>query len=160
MIQEVGLFPHFTVERNVGLVPTLDGWPALTWPRRVEQLLTRWDCRPEEFRGALPAPAFRRPTAARRRSPRLGSRPSPVIVRRALRCPRSRNACRTAASVLRLATQPPEDFDFRHTRCARGTAPGNAIGLLTRGRLEVAADPQEFRNARTEEALAFLGSLD
>jgi osmoprotectant transport system ATP-binding protein len=34
------------------------------------------------------------------------------------------------------------------------------IGLLTRGRLEVSADPETFRNARTEEALAFLGSLD
>jgi osmoprotectant transport system ATP-binding protein len=26
VIQEAGLFPHFTVERNVGLVPVLDGW--------------------------------------------------------------------------------------------------------------------------------------
>jgi osmoprotectant transport system ATP-binding protein len=37
---------------------------------------------------------------------------------------------------------------------------GTRIGLLTRGRLEVAADPETFRNARTEEALAFLGSLE
>ena len=27
VIQESGLFPHFTVERNVGLVPALEGWP-------------------------------------------------------------------------------------------------------------------------------------
>src|SRR5437763_12780953 len=26
VIQEAGLFPHFTVERNVALVPTLEGW--------------------------------------------------------------------------------------------------------------------------------------
>src|SRR5579864_5465516 len=26
VIQEVGLFPHFTVERNVGLIPSLEGW--------------------------------------------------------------------------------------------------------------------------------------
>src|SRR5271169_3003211 len=26
VIQEVGLFPHFNVERNVGLVPALEGW--------------------------------------------------------------------------------------------------------------------------------------
>src|SRR5882724_5576051 len=26
-IQEVGLFPHFTVERNIGLVPELENWP-------------------------------------------------------------------------------------------------------------------------------------
>ena len=28
VIQDVGLFPHFTVERNIGLVPRIDGWPA------------------------------------------------------------------------------------------------------------------------------------
>ncbi|MES1261917.1 MAG: ATP-binding cassette domain-containing protein, partial [Acidobacteriota bacterium] len=27
VIQESGLFPHFTVYRNVGLVPRLEGWP-------------------------------------------------------------------------------------------------------------------------------------
>src|SRR5580704_18895805 len=27
VIQETGLFPHFTVARNVGLVPQLLGWP-------------------------------------------------------------------------------------------------------------------------------------
>src|ERR687884_353736 len=26
VIQEAGLFPHFTVERNVALVPKLEGW--------------------------------------------------------------------------------------------------------------------------------------
>lgn len=28
VIQEVGLFPHFTIEQNVGLVPGLENWPA------------------------------------------------------------------------------------------------------------------------------------
>ena len=27
VIQETGLFPHFTVERNIALVPSLEGWP-------------------------------------------------------------------------------------------------------------------------------------
>src|SRR4051812_11686743 len=26
VIQESGLFPHFSVERNIGLVPKLEGW--------------------------------------------------------------------------------------------------------------------------------------
>ena len=26
VIQDVGLFPHFTVARNIGLVPRLEGW--------------------------------------------------------------------------------------------------------------------------------------
>ena len=39
VIQEVGLFPHFTVERNVGLVPRLDGWPPPRIATRVRDLL-------------------------------------------------------------------------------------------------------------------------
>jgi osmoprotectant transport system ATP-binding protein len=39
VIQEVGLFPHFTVERNVGLVPRLEGWTDPRIRARVEELL-------------------------------------------------------------------------------------------------------------------------
>src|SRR5438874_5638131 len=39
VIQEVGLFPHLTVARNVGLVPELEGWPAERIAARVEEPL-------------------------------------------------------------------------------------------------------------------------
>jgi osmoprotectant transport system ATP-binding protein len=39
VIQEVGLFPHFTVERNIGIVPRIEGWPSERIHRRVEELL-------------------------------------------------------------------------------------------------------------------------
>src|SRR5947207_15180567 len=39
VIQEVGLFPHFTVARNVGLVPALESWPPERIRARVEELL-------------------------------------------------------------------------------------------------------------------------
>jgi len=39
VIQEVGLFPHFTVERNIGLVPRVEGWPAPRIQQRVNELL-------------------------------------------------------------------------------------------------------------------------
>lgn len=39
VIQETGLFPHFTVERNIGLVPRIEGWPADRIHLRVEELL-------------------------------------------------------------------------------------------------------------------------
>jgi osmoprotectant transport system ATP-binding protein len=38
-IQEVGLFPHFTVERNIGLVPSIEHWPAERIRDRVRELL-------------------------------------------------------------------------------------------------------------------------
>lgn len=39
VIQEVGLFPHFTVERNIGLVPQIENWPADRIRQRVQELL-------------------------------------------------------------------------------------------------------------------------
>jgi len=39
VIQEVGLFPHFTVARNIGLVPQIEGWSADRIRQRVQQLL-------------------------------------------------------------------------------------------------------------------------
>ena len=41
VIQEVGLFPHFTVARNIGLVPSLEGWPPEKIERRTAELLDR-----------------------------------------------------------------------------------------------------------------------
>jgi osmoprotectant transport system ATP-binding protein len=39
VIQDVGLFPHFTVERNIGLIPRLENWPAGRTQGRVQELL-------------------------------------------------------------------------------------------------------------------------
>lgn len=39
VIQEVGLFPHFTVARNIALVPKIEGWPEPRIRARVGELL-------------------------------------------------------------------------------------------------------------------------
>lgn len=39
VIQDTGLFPHYTVEKNIGLVPRIEGWPAEKIHLRVEELL-------------------------------------------------------------------------------------------------------------------------
>lgn len=39
VIQDVGLFPHFTVERNIALVPKIEGWPPDRTRTRVQELL-------------------------------------------------------------------------------------------------------------------------
>lgn len=41
VIQDAGLFPHFTVAANVALVPRLEGWPRQKIDARVETLLTQ-----------------------------------------------------------------------------------------------------------------------
>ena len=38
-IQEVGLFPHYTVARNIALIPSIEKWPAVRTDSRVQELL-------------------------------------------------------------------------------------------------------------------------
>jgi osmoprotectant transport system ATP-binding protein len=40
VIQDGGLFPHFTVERNIALVPKIEGWPRERIDARVRELLS------------------------------------------------------------------------------------------------------------------------
>lgn len=39
VIQDIGLFPHFTVARNIGLVPKIENWPAARIQLRIKELL-------------------------------------------------------------------------------------------------------------------------
>ena len=39
VIQEIGLFPHFTVEKNISVIPNVEGWTAERTQQRVQELL-------------------------------------------------------------------------------------------------------------------------
>jgi osmoprotectant transport system ATP-binding protein len=54
VIQESGLFPHYTAEKNIGLVPQLEKWPRERIGIRVEQLLSMVGLTPHEFRNRYP----------------------------------------------------------------------------------------------------------
>ncbi len=55
VIQDAGLFPHFTVGRNVGLVPTLEGWDETRLNARVDELLSLVGLDPGRFGERLPS---------------------------------------------------------------------------------------------------------
>lgn len=55
VIQEVGLFPHLTVARNVATVPSLLGWEERRVRDRVDELLERVGLDPAHFRGRYPS---------------------------------------------------------------------------------------------------------
>jgi osmoprotectant transport system ATP-binding protein len=54
VIQEGGLFPHFTVARNVGLVPERMNWAQARIRDRVHELLTLVGLEPEGFATRFP----------------------------------------------------------------------------------------------------------
>ena len=54
-IQNTGLFPHWTVARNIAVVPRLLGWPAARIGQRVEELLQLLALPPAEFADKYPS---------------------------------------------------------------------------------------------------------
>lgn len=54
VIQEAGLFPHFTVAENVALVPSLQKWDAARTAARVSELLSLVGLDPDEFASRKP----------------------------------------------------------------------------------------------------------
>jgi osmoprotectant transport system ATP-binding protein len=55
VIQEGGLFPHFTVEQNIALVPRLERWNEARTKERVKQMLSLVGLSAKEFAGRYPA---------------------------------------------------------------------------------------------------------
>jgi osmoprotectant transport system ATP-binding protein len=54
VIQEAGLFPHFTVEQNVALVPVLERWDETRIHERVRELLSLVGLDPGRFADRYP----------------------------------------------------------------------------------------------------------
>src|ERR1700694_3495406 len=55
VIQQVGLFPHETIEANVGTVPRLLGWDRARIRARVSELLELVGLAPDQYRRRYPA---------------------------------------------------------------------------------------------------------
>jgi osmoprotectant transport system ATP-binding protein len=53
-IQDVGLFPHMTVGKNIATVPALKGWPKARQMQRARELLQLLRMDPEEFINKYP----------------------------------------------------------------------------------------------------------
>lgn len=54
VIQEIGLFPHLTIEQNIGVVPRLEGWEPERIRSRARQLLSLVGLDAERFAGRYP----------------------------------------------------------------------------------------------------------
>ena len=160
VIQEVGLFPHFTVGDNVGLVPKLEGWSAPDIDSRVNLLLEKVGMRPAEFRSRYP----RQLSGGQRQrvgvARALAADPPVLLFDEPFGAldPVMRLELQQQFLMLRQDFQKTSIFVTHDVREA--LLLGSKIALLTGGRLDVVAPPQEFRQARSDEARAFLACLD
>jgi osmoprotectant transport system ATP-binding protein len=54
VIQQIGLFPHLTIEENIATVPRLLGWDETKISHRVDELLGMVDLDPQTYRHRFP----------------------------------------------------------------------------------------------------------
>lgn len=159
VIQEGGLFPHFTVAENVGLVPRLEGWPRRDIEARVQSLLDQVGLPPDEF-------------AARYPRELSGGQRQRVGVARALAAnpplllfdepfgaldPVTRLDLQRQFLSLRRRFEKTAIFVTHDVREALLVA--TRIALLANGSLNMVGTPSEFLQAQTPEAKTFLACL-
>lgn len=53
--QGIGLFPHLTIQQNIGITPKLLGWPDNKIAARVAELLEQVSLDPDQYRSRLPS---------------------------------------------------------------------------------------------------------
>lgn len=54
VIQQIGLFPHMTIEDNIAVVPQLKGWDKERTSTRIDELLDMVGLEPSQFRTRFP----------------------------------------------------------------------------------------------------------
>ena len=160
VIQEVGLFPHFTVAQNVGLVPTLERWPAQRIRERVETLLSLVGLDPDRFSHRYPQQLS-------------GGQRQRVGVARALAADPPLLLMDEPFGALDPITRLELQQEFRHLQQQLGKTVvfvthdiqeafklGSRIGLMQAGKLVELATPAAFQQSAHPEARAFLQCLE
>ena len=160
VIQEVGLFPHFTVHDNIGLVPTLEGWARADIDSRVDLLLEKVGMPPAEFRTRYPRQLSggqcQRVGVARA----LAADPPVLLFDEPFGAldPVTRLELQQQFLALQRDFKKTSIFVTHDVREAMHL--GSNIALLAAGRLDFVAPPREFRSAVSPEARAFLACLE
>ena len=156
VIQEVGLFPHFTIERNIGVVPSLQKWEPSRIKKRVLELLELVGLDPDRFAQRYPHQLS-------------GGQRQRVGVARALAANPPILLMDEPFGALDPITRVELQQEFRQLQQRLGKTIvfvthdiqeaftlGSRIGLMQAGEFVVMATPEEFVKSTHPEAQAFL----
>jgi osmoprotectant transport system ATP-binding protein len=160
VIQEGGLFPHFTVAENVGLVPTLEKWEAKRIAPRVEELLTLVGLDPRKF-------ATRRPHelsgGQRQRvgvARALAADPSILLMDEPFGALDPVTRAELQSEFASLAKRLAKTIVFVTHDLREALILASRIVMLHAGQIVAAATPQEFLRIDHPEVQAFAASLN
>jgi len=160
VIQEIGLFPHYTVAQNVGLVPRLEKWDEPRIHDRVNTLLGQVGLDPAQFAARYP----RQLSGGQRQrvgvARALAADPSVLLFDEPFGAvdPVTRLDLQKQFLALRDELGKTAIFVTHDVREALMLA--TRIALLRDGVLDLVAPPRDFLDAVGHEAQAFLACLE
>ncbi|MGH9927926.1 MAG: ATP-binding cassette domain-containing protein [Pyrinomonadaceae bacterium] len=160
VIQEGGLFPHFSVERNVGLVPSLERWENGKIKKRVFELLAVVGLEPHEFAhrypGELSGGQRQRVGVARA----LAAEPPLLLLDEPFGAldPLTRASLQRQFADLTRRLNKTAVFVTHDVREA--LLLGSHIGLMHQGKLLLLDTPENFLKSKNVQALAYIETLD
>lgn len=159
VIQETGLFPHFTVERNVGLVPSLEGWKSKQIKTRVYELLQLVGLAPDKFAQRYPheLSGGQRQRVGVARA--LAADPPVLLMDEPFGALDPITRLELQQEFLRLQQELGKTVVFVTHDIQEAFVLASRIGLMHGGNLVVLDTPEEFLRSQHPEALAFIQCL-
>ena len=158
VIQEVGLFPHFTVERNVGLVPRLERWEPARIAVRVRELLAVVGLDPDTHASRYPhqLSGGQRQRVGVARA--LAADPPLLLLDEPFGAldPITRVELQREFQALQRRLDTAMVFVTHDVR--EGLMLATRIGLMQEGRLAFLGTPDEFRRSEHPECKAFMAA--
>lgn len=160
VIQEGGLFPHFTVARNIGLVPSLEHWDEQRIQKRVNELLSLVGLDATDFPGRYPGELSggqrQRIGVARA----LAAEPPLLLLDEPFGAldPLTRSSLQRQFAELTHRLKKTVVFVTHDVREA--LLLGSRIGLMHEGQLVLLETPENFLKSNNKQARAYLATLD
>ena len=160
VIQETGLFPHFTIEQNVGTVPRLLGWTPKQIKARAHELLHLVGLEPAQFAHRYPAQLSggqrQRVGVARA----LAADPPILLMDEPFGALDPITRLELQQEFLRLQRDLGKTVVFVTHDIQEAFLLATRIGLMHNGHLVELATPAEFGRSPYPEAQTFLQTLN